>query len=235
MQRYTRPHKPRNGQCVFTEGINYFDRDENSIWGKGEEATLRFLRSARIRGRWLNLAAGDGRYNLYLLRKADGVVAADIDRSALSKLSYCTPKRYKPKLKTKAFNMTHRFPFGDNAFDGVFCTGVLHLFPKQVFTGISREMDRVLKPGGTIILDFSADIKRTGLDDRSITFGSEPRYSLREAKALLNRTFPGYRTRIIKSSVLDSKEGNPPYRFQCNFILLIATKGSAFTAPGRPS
>ncbi len=212
---------------IFTDGISYFKTDEDSIWGKVDEATLRLPRSARIKGRWLNVAAGDGRYNLYLLRKADIVVTSDIDRGALSKLFHYTPDRYKQKLMTKAFDVTERFPFKAEAFDGVFCTGVLHLFPRPMLKRIAKEIDRVLRPGGTIILDFAMDIRRTSHDGRNITVGSEPRYALGGGKRLLGDMFLGYKVKMIESRVDSSVEGSPPHRFRCNFILPVATKMSA--------
>lgn len=218
----TKPHKPQEKAHIYTEGINYFETNENSILGKGDRDTLKFLKATRIDGIWLNLAAGDGRYNTDLLKKADVVIASDIDKSALSKLFYCTPNRYKPKLKMKAFNIVKRFPFKDGMFDGIFCTGVLHLFPKTVFKRIAKEMDRVLRSGGTIILDFAVDIRRTAPDGRAV--GSESRYKLKEAETLLKDVFSDYKIKMIKSNVDNSNEGNPPYRFQCNYILLDAVK-----------
>lgn len=226
---YRKPHKPNKRLHIFTEGINYFETDEDSIWGRGDRETLAFLRSAKISGRWLNVAAGDGRYNLYLLRKADSVVASDIDRGALSKLFRYTPNRYRPKLETKAFNAVNRFPFKDGSFDGVFCTGFLHLFPRRLFKRMVGEIDRILKPGGKVILDFASDIRRTSLDGRNMKVGSEPKYGFGESKRLLEDAFPGYRVKMKRSRVDESVEGSPPHRFRCTFILLVATKGKLGT------
>lgn len=77
------------------------------------------------------MAAGDGRYNDILLKKADKVVATDIDESTLSKLYHNTPDKLRDKLETKTNDLTEDFPFKDESFDRIFCTGTLHLFPER--------------------------------------------------------------------------------------------------------
>ena len=159
MKKVTKPCKPDNKGFIFTEGINYFATGETSIWGIGDKETLKLLYQEEIKGKWLNLAAGDGRYNLNLLKKADFVVASDIDESALSKLWHTTPESYRTKLEIKVFDITKSIPFDDASFDGIFCAGILHLFPRDIFRKIFYEMDRILKPNGKIIIDFATDIK----------------------------------------------------------------------------
>jgi SAM-dependent methyltransferase len=231
MEKITKPLKPRNKENIFTEGINYFETGKGSIWGSGNRDILKLLKRIRIRGRWLNLAAGDGRYNQSLLRKADSVVVSDIDAGALSKLWRYTPKEYKLKLKTEIFDITKRFPFEDHTFDGVFCTGILHLFPKHVFMKIFAEIDRVLRPNGRIIIEFVTDIKRIAPNGKRIVFGDEPQYTLSEAKKLLRKTFRNYMIKMLESEVPeeDFAQANPPYKFSCKLILLIADKRSEGT------
>ena len=225
MRRVTKPLKPREDRYIFTEGVNYLKTGKASIWGSGDKDTLKILKELKIRGRWLNLAAGDGRYNLDLLKKADSVIASDIDESALSKLWHNTPERYKPKLETREFDITKKLPFKDSSFDGVFCTGALHLFPIKVFKSISYEIFRVLKPRGRVIIDFATDIKRISSEGRLIKFGDELGYSLKEAKTLLKEVFSNYKSRMYESKVSEEiKKGNPSYKFSCNFILLVADK-----------
>ncbi len=136
MKKITKVHKPKENKYIFTEGINYFETGKTSIWGTGDKDTLELLRKIKIHGKCLNLAAGDGRYNLNLLKKTNFVLASDIDEGALSKLLHNTPKKYKKKLDTKAFDITKKFPFESGQFDSIFCTGTLHLFPKKVLQQI---------------------------------------------------------------------------------------------------
>ncbi|MDP3093653.1 MAG: class I SAM-dependent methyltransferase [bacterium] len=225
MEKIIRPHKPKEDKYIFTEGVNYFETAKTSIWGTGDKDTMELLGKIEIHGKWLNLAAGDGRYNLNLLKKADFVVVTDIDESALSKLWHNTPKEYRKKLNTKAFDMTKKFPFEDGLFDGIFCTGTLHLFPKEVLRQIIFEIDRILKPNGRVIIDFATDIKRTSLNGKLIIFGKEPLYTLNDAKRVLKNLFRNYQAQMYESEVIEDFEAaNPPYTLNCKFVILIADK-----------
>lgn len=228
MRKITNPCKPDEKKYIFTEGINYLKTGKASIWGSDDDIVLDFLTKAKVGGKWLHLAAGDGRSNTRLLKKADFVVASDIDKSALSKLWYNTPKKYRPKLKIRAFNATKRFPFKSASFDGVFCIGTLHCFPRKVFIKVSHEIDRVLKPRGRAVIDFSTDIKRIRLDGKPYNLNREPGYTLREAKAFLRDVFKNYRIKMHVSRVPEEiyKQANPPYKFSSNLILLVADKKS---------
>jgi len=225
MEKVTKPCKPDNRR-IFTEGINYFTTGETSIWGKGDKETLELLEKEEIKGKWLNLAAGDGRYNLNLLKKAEFVVASDIDESALSKLYHTTPEKYRTKLEIKVFDITKPFPFDDASFDGIFCAGALHFFSRDIFRKIVYEMDRILKPKGKVIIDFATDIKRVSPDGKLIVFGDEPQYSLDEAKELLKEVFKKYKIKIQELQVFEEefKATDPPYKFSCKGVLLVANK-----------
>ncbi|MBI4144141.1 class I SAM-dependent methyltransferase [Candidatus Woesearchaeota archaeon] len=218
--------KPEQDQHIFSEGIDYSKTEKTSIWGTGDKDTLELLKKTEIRGRWLNLAAGDGRYNLTLLEKANYVVASDIDESALNKLRQNTPNTLKPKLKTEVFDITKKFPFENNSFDGVFCTGTLHIFSREILESIIIEIDRVLKYGGKVLIDFAADVKRIRWDGKPYIIKDEPKYTLAEARTTLKDSFRKYKIKMYESDVPEEllKEANPPYKFSCNFILLIADK-----------
>lgn len=225
MRKIIKLCKPQEEKYIFTEGIDYSKTGKTSIWGSGDKDTLELLDKLEIRGRWLNLAAGDWGYISILLKKADFVVASDIDESALSKLRQNTPKQYVKKLATKVFNITKRFPFGNNAFDGVFCTGTLHLFPKDILQKIVFEINRVLKPQGIIVIDFATDIKRVLSTGKLITFGKEPLYTLVEAKIVLRKLFKDYKMKMYESDVPEYfVKTKPPYKFSSKFILLVADK-----------
>jgi ubiquinone/menaquinone biosynthesis C-methylase UbiE len=225
MEKIIRPHKPKEDKHVFTEGINYFETGKTSIWGAGDRDTLKLLKKIKINGKCLNLAAGDGRYNLNLLEKADFVVASDIDESALSKLWHNTPKKYRKNIDTKVFDITKKFPFKGSFFDCVFCMGILHLYSIKVLRKIICEIDRVLKPKGRVIIDFSTDIKRTSPSGKLIIFGKEPLYSLKEAKMSLKKLFTNYQIQMFESKVKDDFEAaNPAYTLNCKFVILIADK-----------
>ncbi|MBI2662824.1 class I SAM-dependent methyltransferase [Candidatus Woesearchaeota archaeon] len=222
----TKPREPEEEKYIFTEGINYSKTEQTSIWGTGDKDTLELLKKIEIHGRWLNLAAGDGRYNLNLLEKADFVVASDIDESALSKLWQNTPDKFKAKLQTKVVDITKKFPFENNSFDGVFCTGTLHLFPKEISRQIFSKIDRVLKTNGRILIDFATDIKRILPDGKLYIRKSEPQYCLKEAAKFLKELLKNYKVKIVESEVPEEeiKTRGFVYKFSCKFILITADK-----------
>lgn len=69
MKKIIKPTKPNFNKYIITEGINYFKTNKISIWGSGDPKTIKLLNKQKIKGVWLNLAAGDGRYNNILLKK----------------------------------------------------------------------------------------------------------------------------------------------------------------------
>ena len=226
MQKTTKPREPEQDRYIFSEGIDYSQTGKTSIWGSGDKYTLELLRKIEIRGKWLNVAAGDGRYNLNLLQKADFVVASDIDESALRKLWYNTPVPYRKKLQTKVSDITHTFPFESNSFDGVFCAGTLHIFSRKILEDIVLEIDRVLRPGGRVILDFATDVKRIRLDGKPYIIKDEPKYRLSDAKATLRTLFKEYTIQTYESEVPEEILANakPPYKFSSKFIVFVADK-----------
>lgn len=219
--------EPQDEKYIYTDGVDYSKTPDDSIWGTEEEITSKMISTSDITGTWLNLCAGDGRFNNRLLEKADEVIAADIDENALQKLSRITPKDLRGKLKTKKVNVVERFPFDSEEFDGIFCVGTLHLFPTQIFKDkVFAEMDRVLKVGGQMIIDFAVDIKREYPDGSLWVVENEPNYSIEEAKKLLEEVFAKYKTEVFvdKSEPEQVTLNERSYTFSCNFILLKAEK-----------
>lgn len=226
MARVTSPHTADEASNIYTEGINYFDYGDTSIWGTGDQETLNLLSKKVIRGHWLNLAAGDGRYNNILLSKADKVTAADIDKSALSKLTELTPAELKPKLETKTFDITKVFPFEDAVFDGVLHVGTLHLFTPKIITAICAELKRVVKPKSTIIIDFATDIKRVQEDGSFFKFNNEPDYDYDQGMDILLKNFQGFQLEFIEGNVPREKVSTrgTTYDFSCRFVLMCAQR-----------
>ncbi len=195
-----------------------------SVWGKGDKITLKILKSLEIKGKWLDLAAGDGRYVPELLEKADKMVVSDIDKAALKKLMSAVPKEKKHKVKSKIFELTKKFPFKDRSFDGVFCTGALHLFSQAKLRSIFSEIYRILKPNGMLIADFATDIKRVK-DGRQLK--DKNNYSTASAMKLLAQFMKDYGVKIYRSSFSDNLSAVQKYGWSVkgNFILFVARKG----------
>lgn len=226
MKRITDRHEPDEEKYIHTEGIDYFKTGKDSVWGLGDKDTLELLEKIDIHGKWLNLAAGDGRYNLNLLKKADFVVASDLDKSALSKLWHNTPKKYRTKLDVKVFDLTKKFPFEDESFEGVFCASTLHYFPENVLRKVFLEIDRILKKRGRLMVEFATDVKRVFPDGDLYIRKSEPLYTFKEAISFLRGLLKNYEVQITESEVPPEqvKTERFEYTLSCKMIIIIADK-----------
>ncbi len=194
-----------------------------SIYGTGDSATQILLRKLKPEGKWLILAAGDGRYVLSISKTASRIVATDIDPTELAKLKLQIPS---PKIKTKKQDLTRRFPFSKQTFDGVLCTGTLHLFREKTLQRILQETLRVLKPGGHYVFDFAMDIRRTREGKRISYRKNEPNYTEHQARRLWKRLLKKTGHLIRTSSVRNQPVADPKgeYRFSCHFLLISGKK-----------
>ncbi len=171
-----------------------------SKWGIEEKETLDAISKCKLSGNILNVAAGDGRFNNVLLKLSDSVTAVDIDELDLNILINNCPLELRDKLDTKVVDITKSFPFNDEVFDSVFCTGTLHLFQKDIVIKILKEMNRVLKKKGKILLDFATDIERLDKVGKKVLFKDEGSYSAKEAKDLFSKELKDFDINIEVAS-----------------------------------
>lgn len=171
-----------------------------SKWGIEEQETLNTINKIGLNGNILNVAAGDGRFNNVLLKASDSVTAVDIDESDLNILINNCPLELRNKLDTKVVDITKPFPFNDEEFDCIFCTGTLHLFQKYMVVKILKEMNRVLKKKGKIFLDFATDIKRLDKAGKKVIFKDEGSYSVETAKDMFNKELKDFDINIEVAS-----------------------------------
>lgn len=226
MRKSLPPLPPDEKSYIFSEGINYFELERESIWGREDPNTLRLIEWAKMSGQWVNLAAGDGRYNSKLLDRCDMVICFDIDGGALGKLRHLTPPKDQSRLVTVVSDITKPLPLKDNSVNGVFCAGTLHYFPWHVLKLIYFEITRILKIEGEFIFDFATDIKRISLDGDLYFRPNEARHTFEEAKRMLPSLLTNYRLRIFDQQVPQREilmQGKK-YRFSCNGIFVFATK-----------
>lgn len=198
----------------------------NSVWGAEDQVTLDLIKKSDFRGRWLDLAAGDGRYADKIIQKTDLLVAADINPDYLEQLRTKIDEKYQKKLLTTAFDFLKPFPFPNDFFDGVFCTGALHLFSEGDIEKIILEVKRVLKKNGEFIFDFATDIRRIKPDGSLHQYPSRIEYTLREAESLMIKLLNGFKYSTSKSKVIDQPVslGDRNYNLNCNFFLIKSTK-----------
>ena len=194
-----------------------------SKWGIEEEETIEAINKIGFSGNILNIAAGDGRFNNRLLELAQSVTAIDIDSSDLKVLEESCPNYLANKLSTKVVDITKKFPFDDSSFDGVFCTGTLHLFEKETILKILQEIKRVLKVDGKFVLDFATDIKRLDKEKKPVIFDGECSFTSEEAENLFKEQMQGNLLNIdIATFIEENLEEDTGYNYISGKFLVIS-------------
>ncbi|MBW1726425.1 MAG: methyltransferase domain-containing protein [Deltaproteobacteria bacterium] len=98
----------------------------------------------------LDLACGTGHNLAVLLDYGRLVVACDLTSAMVQEAI----KQYKGEKLVYTLGNALQLPFPDNTFDVVASSRFLHLFPESQQQLCVREMNRILKPGGLLIVDF---------------------------------------------------------------------------------
>ena len=191
-----------------------------SKWGIEEKETLETINKIGFKGNILDVASGDGRFINSLLELSDKVIAIDIDKNELESI-----KNISNKLYTEVVDITKRFPYEDNSFDGVFCTGTLHLFNKETLTFILKEINRCLKHGGKIVLDFATDIERLDNNGNKVVFENEGNYNTNEAIELFKEELNNFSLDIQVSTFKEENLENIEYKsIRGNFLIISGIK-----------
>jgi ubiquinone/menaquinone biosynthesis C-methylase UbiE len=101
----------------------------------------------------LDVATGTGKISLSVAHAGRTVVAVD---AAPGMLRECRTRAQAEKLEEKLL-LTNasatQLPYRDAVFDCVFSFRFLHLFPYAAYPALLREMARVVKPGGHLIVE----------------------------------------------------------------------------------
>jgi Methylase involved in ubiquinone/menaquinone biosynthesis len=197
-----------------------------SKWGSEDQETLNTLERIKLDGKVLNVAAGDGRFTDKLLETATSLVEMDLAKAELDQLIESCSDNIKSKVSVKIADITKVFPFEDESFDGIFCTGTLHLFDVKTIEFIIKQMSRVLRKNGKIVFDFSTDIKRIKTDGSLMTFDGEGHYSLKQAIDLFSSLLTDFEIEIETATCLETglNLNGIGYDFSCNFIIVSGTK-----------
>ena len=113
---------------------------------------MREVASLPVRGRLLDVGGGTGRVSSAIRDLVDEVVIADVSFGMLEKADRSTLK--------PVCGGSESLPFADNFFERIIMVDALHHVINQ--TDSAREMLRVLKPGGVLVIE-EPDIRTFGV------------------------------------------------------------------------
>jgi len=102
----------------------------------------------RADSRLLDVATGTGAQAFAFAEKVREVIGVDLSEEMLR---IARRKNRFPNVKFQQGDATH-FPFGDASFDASCVSFALHEMPLSIRQQVIREMARVTKPGGTVIV-----------------------------------------------------------------------------------
>ncbi len=95
----------------------------------------------------LDAGAGTGNLVAMLEKRGAKVFALDFSKEALD---VC--ERKNPSAKIILADLTRRLPFKDNYFDKIVSNNALYNIPRADRLAVAKELRRILKPGGKIVL-----------------------------------------------------------------------------------
>lgn len=114
------------------------------------------------RGRVLDLGCGIGQYTDYWIRNGFCVTSADISANALKAL-----KERTQEATTIELDMSKPLPFLDGAFKVVFANLSIHYFDEKTTLALSKEIWRVLEPGGLFIGSVNSSVAYEIVKDKA--------------------------------------------------------------------
>lgn len=157
----------QTGGWLTEESARLYDTQVEILFGGAADAMRRIalgslaraLRGVdQRRARVLDLACGNGRFMRQVLEAFPRLALTGLDLSP----AYVQEARRRvaqwPQAEL-AVGQAEAMPFPDAAFDAVTCVYLLHELPPKVRRAVAREIARVLKPGGVLVL---ADSLQTG-------------------------------------------------------------------------
>ena len=133
---------------VYDHIADHFSLTRQGMWGEFED----FAKHVKPHDSILDAGCGNGR--LMQLFEHIPCRYTGVDNSAKLLAKAQQASRQFPQLQTSfAFGSLLSLPFPDKSFNRVFCIAALHHIPSKEYQArAARELFRVLKPNGTLIL-----------------------------------------------------------------------------------
>lgn len=96
----------------------------------------------------IDLGCGSGNDTLYLIEKGKKAIPCDYSKNAIQNIKNNFPE----VERAECFDMTKGLPFEDNFTNLIICDLSLHYFKEKTTFEILKELKRVLKPNGILLL-----------------------------------------------------------------------------------
>lgn len=150
----------QSGGWLSAESARIYDTQVEILFGGAADAMRRIALGSFARAikgtdqrkvKLLDLACGNGRFLAQILAAFPRLPATGLDLSP----AYCAEARARlarwPQVEI-ANGAAESAPFEERAFDAVTCVYLFHELPPRVRREVAREIARVLKPGGVLVL-----------------------------------------------------------------------------------
>ena len=180
-------------QKAYREWAKTYDKQVNASIDIEENKAVKLI-NASEGDHILDVGCGTGRYTKIFTQQGAKVVGIDFSKNML-KIAKARVK----KAEFKQTDITKKFPFPDNTFDKIVCSLVVsHI---KNLSPVLKEMKRVLKDGGFIILTtLHPDIDFWGFESA----GSTP-FLISKYKCTYCHTFPELRDFFKKAGLKEKK------------------------------
>ena len=149
-------------QRWYTEGAETYDARFQSDFARLQSKLIVDLMQPKAGMTILDVGTGTGRASLALAEASDAcVIGLDLTTAMMRRAE---AHRDEAGLAWPAFVCANarQLPFAANTFDAVVSIRVLHLFPTPHLGSFVNEMRRVLKPGGTLLVEFNSPFTGVG-------------------------------------------------------------------------
>ncbi|MEQ1616937.1 MAG: class I SAM-dependent methyltransferase [Terricaulis sp.] len=157
----------QSGGWLSPESAKMYDTQVEILFGGAADAMRRIALGSLARAikgvdqrrvRLLDLACGNGRFLSQILAAFPRMPATGLDLSP----AYCAEARARlapwPQVELVT-GAAEQAPFEDASFDAITCVYLFHELPPRVRRDVVREIARLLKPGGVLVV---ADSIQTG-------------------------------------------------------------------------
>jgi ubiquinone/menaquinone biosynthesis C-methylase UbiE len=141
------------------EAIHYdarrYESTEGRLFNDLELTILRSWLPLSPKARILDLPAGTGRLSVALAEQGAALVGGDISTNMLRMAVSKARSRQVWNARFAQMSGTD-LPFADDTFDAVISFKFFHLVPNERKRAFVREMARVVKPGGPVVIEFNS-------------------------------------------------------------------------------